>query len=358
MDRALGADRAAVLLFDPDGVMRFKAWRGLSPAYRAAVQGHTPWSRDERAPEPIVVADVTQDASLAPFAALLEREGIRALAFIPLVAGGRLLGKFMVYYPAPRGVSTHEIELARAIANHVAASVARFAAVAELEQTVRFSEMFAGILGHDLRNPLAAIMNSAQLAMMRGDNEKLIKPLARILKSGDRMARMIAQLLDFTRVRLGGGLPLQPQTIDLLPLLDHVAGEVDEANPDWRIELTHQGDTVGSWDSDRLGQVFSNLIGNAVQHGVAAGGVKVHVDGHAPDRAVIEIRNQGAIPPSLLPRLFDPMIQGGRRERAHGLGLGLYISGQIVRAHGGTIEVSSSEEAGTRFIVTLPRESR
>src|SRR6187402_2622584 len=127
---ALGTPRAAVLLYDEEGVMRFRRWRGLSDRYRAAVEGHSPWPRDARAPEPIFVGDVRAAKELAAFVPLFESEQIGAVGFFPLVASGALLGKFMVYYDAPRDLELPQIEMASAIANHVAAGVARFAALA------------------------------------------------------------------------------------------------------------------------------------------------------------------------------------------------------------------------------------
>ena len=119
------------------------------------------------------------------------------------------------------------------------------------------------------------------------------------------------------------------------------------------------GDSVGAWDPDRLAQVFSNLLGNAVQHGVAAGGVKVHIDGSAPERVRVAVHNQGCIPPHLFPRVFEPMSGAEtRRSGSHGLGLGLFITEQVARAHGGAVSVESTEELGTTFTVWLPRTGR
>jgi signal transduction histidine kinase len=237
----------------------------------------------------------------------------------------------------------------------VGAAVARFDAIADLERTVRFNEMFTAILGHDLRNPLGAIMIAAQLAMKRGD-EKLAKPLARIHTSGERMGRMIDQLLDFTRLRVGEGIPLRPERVELVPLMRQVVDELDDANPEWTFRLEHEGATDGVWDADRLSQVFSNLVGNAVKHGAPEHGVSVRIDGTAPDEVRVRVQNMGVVPPDLLPRLFEPMIGAQqRREKSHGVGLGLFISSEIVRAHGGRIDVRSSEADGTLFTVALPR---
>ncbi|MEP6652436.1 MAG: GAF domain-containing protein [Myxococcales bacterium] len=356
IQRALAAQRSSILLFDPDGVMRFKSWNGLSEVYRQAVEGHSPWSRDTKNPEPIFVDDVQNDPAWASYLPVFRQEGIGALGFIPLMASGKLLGKFMVYYDQPRRVSRHEIEVATAIANHVAAALARFSALDELKTTVRFNEMFTAILGHDLRNPLSAIMTAAQLVVKRGETENLMKPMARILTSGERMARMIEQLLDFTRVRVGAGIPLQPAEHDLLPVVRQVVDELEDANPTWSLRLEASGDCVGSWDRDRLSQVFSNLVANAIQHGVAEHGVDVRVDGTATHAVSINVRNGGQIPPALLPTLFEPLSGGERpRRRSRGLGLGLFITQQIVIAHGGSIAVTSSAAEGTRMVVSLPR---
>jgi len=357
IEPALGTERAAVLLHDAQDVMRFRAWRGLSNEYRQAVEGHSPWKRDARDPQPVLVRDVRADPSLADYGPLFERERIGALGFIPLVFRGRLMGKFMVYYPTPRDLTAHELDLARAIANHVAAAVARFESLAELQDTVRFNEMFTGILGHDLRNPLAAIITSARLAMTRDSSERLRRPLARILSSGDRMTRMIDQLLDFTRVRLGGGIPVAPVEIDLAALVRQVMDELDEANPEMTLRLSCCGDTFGTWDPDRLSQVFSNLVANAVRHGETAHGVDVAVDGRAEGHVQVTVHNMGAIPVRRLPKLFEPLAGASRRpEKSQGLGLGLFITRQLVRVHGGSIEVRSEEPSGTTFTVILPRE--
>lgn len=355
---ALGTDRSAILVYDDQGVMRFRAWRGLSDAYRAAVEGHSPWSRETRAPEPIFVPDAAADPSFAAFSALFRREEIGALGFVPLVAEGRLIGKFMVYHREPTDLGAQQLEMAQAIANHVAAAIARFSAVSELQRTVRFNELFTGILGHDLRNPLMAIMTAAQLAMTRDDSGKMVKPLSRILTSGNRMARMIDQLLDFTRVRLGSGVPLTPAPFDLVPVVRQVMEELEDANPEWSLVFENRGNTEGRWDSDRLSQVFSNLIANAVHHGIAAHGVQVQLDGTRDDAVRVTVHNMGCIPAARLPALFEPLSGSERRaERARGLGLGLFITREIVRAHGGTIDVCSDDASGTRFVVTLPREA-
>ncbi|HEY0479155.1 MAG TPA: GAF domain-containing protein [Kofleriaceae bacterium] len=358
IEATLGTDRAAVLLFDDDGVMRFRAWRKLSDGYRSAVEGHSPWSRDTVAPQPVLVDDVDADVSLCAYGPLFRTEQIRSLAFVPLVTRGKLLGKFMVYHREPHVFSTTEIDLASAIGNHLASVVSRFAALAELERTVHYSELFAGVLAHDLRNPLGSIMTAAQLLLMRqeGESARHAKPMSRIVASGQRMARMIDQLLDFTRARVGGGIEIQSRDTNLADLCSQAISELELVYTDRTIQCSVVGDQGGTWDPDRLLQIISNLVANASQHGSVDGPVVVELDGRQPDSVVLEVHNRGAISEALLPTLFDP-FRGTRHRREHsrGLGLGLFIVKELVRAHGGTVEVTSSEAGGTTFRVRLPR---
>lgn len=359
IERALGANRCSILAYDESGVMRFQAWRGLSDHYRAAVEGHSPWERSVQNPEPLVVPDVLADAELSQYAGLFQTEKIGALGFIPLVSEGRLVGKFMVYYPRPRALSAPELDMARAIANHVAAAMGRFSALRELKQSIRFNEIFTGMLGHELRNPLGAIMTAAQIAQRRSADAQLAKPLARILNSGGRMASMIDHLLDFTRVRLGAGIAIAPRPADAVQLVRQAMDEVADANPGARLDLEHAGESDVVWDSDRVLQVFSNLMANAVHHGTPAQGVTVRIDGEAADRVSVRIHNMGVVPEELLPRLFEPLAGGDRRrDSSRGIGLGLYVSREIVKAHAGSITVETSLEGGTSFTVHLPRVVR
>lgn len=360
IEAALGAKRASILTFDRAEVMRFVAWRNLSDEYRRAVEGHSPWRADATAPEAILVPDAKNDPAMAAYAPLFEREGIGALAFIPLIARRRLLGKFMVYYDERHPFAWQEVETARAIANHLASVIARFAAVSRLEETIRGNELFAGVLAHDLLNPLGAIVTGAQVLLMRSEGERApddrnSKPLSRILSSGQRMARMIHQLLDFTRARTGGGIEIQPRAGNLGELCADALGELELAHPEWRTRLESVGDVTGTWDGDRLVQVVSNLVANAGQHGRPGHEILVRVDGAAPDSVGIHVRNAGMVSPEVLPHLFDPFrTTRSGRDRSHGLGLGLFIVHELVRAHAGSVDVAS-ERGSTTFRIRLPR---
>jgi CheY-like chemotaxis protein len=173
------------------------------------------------------------------------------------------------------------------------------------------------------------------------------------------MTTMIEQLLDFTRARSGGGIDLEPHDAKLSDLCRQAVAELELVHPEWKIRSEVFGDQRGTWDAARLLQVISNLVANAGQHGHRDGAIVVRLDGARAARMRIEVHNQGAIPAELLPELFAPFrgtVQGGR-VRARGLGLGLFIVREIVRAHGGTVEVASSEEHGTTFSIELPRHT-
>lgn len=361
---SLGAERSAILLRDGDGVMRFRAWRELSERYRSAVEGHSPWPADAADPQPLLVPDVEQAEAVAGYLPLFRSERIGALAFFPLINSGRLLGKFMVYHANPQAFAASDVATARAIANHLASVVVRFSVIAELEETVRYNELFAGILAHDLRNPLSAIITAAQLLLMQREGEgargeREAKPLSRILASGQRMTAMIEQLLDFTRVRSGSGISVEPQQVSLLDLCSQAIAELELAHPDRALEQELEGDPYGFWDGDRMLQALSNLIGNACQHGEPRSPVRVSINGTAPGQVTLEIHNRGAIPQHLLAQLFDPFRSTRhQRHRSRGLGLGLFIVREIVRAHGGTVSVASSDAQGTRFTLQLPRAVR
>ena len=235
-------------------------------------------------------------------------------------------------------------------------------ALVEAAQTTRFREHFVGIVGHDLRNPLSAIVTASQLLLRHGGlADRQAKAVARIASSADRMARMIADLLDFTRSRLGGGFPIQTRRADLRELCAAVIEELELAYPSRSVEFEARGDAWGNWDPDRMAQVVSNLVGNALQHSPETSTVRVDLRDEG-DRVVFETSNAGTpIPPEVLPHIFEPGRRGppgvGRQESS-GLGLGLYIVRQIVLAHGGEISVRSSAAEGTTFVVSLPRRPR
>jgi signal transduction histidine kinase/CheY-like chemotaxis protein len=225
----------------------------------------------------------------------------------------------------------------------------------EAKRSVRYNEMFAGMLGHDLRNPLSAITTGANYIARMNPNEKATRAATRIFSSAERMARMIDQLLDFTRIRAGGGLVLSPGHFDLREVCYKVKSKLDAAFPGCSILLEFEGNVEGEWDHDRLLQVFVSLVGNALHHGTEGHAVKLRCDGSDPAYLSVSIHNDGIVAPEVLPILFEPFRGDTRYQRAGGLGLGLFIARQIVEAHDGTIDVISDEATGTTLRLHLPR---
>ncbi|HEY6483028.1 MAG TPA: hybrid sensor histidine kinase/response regulator [Steroidobacteraceae bacterium] len=228
----------------------------------------------------------------------------------------------------------------------------------ERTETLRLNEMLTAVLSHDLRSPLNAVLSSA-LLLQRGTGDATIhEGAARILSSGKRMGRMIEDMLDLARARLAGGIPLKCEPADFGKLIDRVVPELRAAYPGRRLEVVRTGDLRGEWDSERLAQVACNLIGNALQHGQPEQAVEVAVDGTAPDSVQLSVVNGGQIPSSMLPQLFDPFRGAPRTAgRSEGLGLGLYIVQQVVLAHGGSVDVQSTDANHTRFVVRVPRRA-
>jgi two-component system, sensor histidine kinase and response regulator len=223
-------------------------------------------------------------------------------------------------------------------------------------ETLRLNEMFTALLAHDLRSPLSAILASAQLLKRRGGDTVALETAARITTSGNRMARMIEDMLDLARARLGGGIVVKREPADFKALVERVLREHQAAAPERSIEAGYDGDFSGFWDPERIAQVASNLIGNALKHGSPVEEVRVRLDGTRSDCVILTVQNSGTIPAEILPHLFDP-FRGSQRApgRGGGLGLGLYIVSQLVQAHDGAVEVETGKGNETRFRVRLPR---
>lgn len=225
----------------------------------------------------------------------------------------------------------------------------------ELREMLQFNEMFVAAVSHDLRSPLSTVSMGTQLLESSVHDPAGKRTLQRVRSSAERMHRMLDQLYDLARARLAGGISIDPREMNLRPLADRLIGELKLAHPERVIETTYEpGSTIGIWDEQTLGQVLSNLLGNALRHGAPSAPVTVHF--RPTDRSIsFAIHNGGEIPAEARSSLFDPFRRGARTRE--GLGLGLYIVRQIVLAHGGSIVFESSKQAGTTFDVTLPRVS-
>ena len=209
------------------------------------------------------------------------------------------------------------------------------------EELARARELLIGVLGHDLRVPLAAVSIGAEQLL----HDETLSPAGQrtalaILASARRAARMTAELLDFARVRFAGGIPIHRVRGDLQPVLEKVIAELRAVYLSVPIDLRIDGDCRGSWDADRTAQVMANLVGNAIDHGREGARVDVRLEGRL-DAVTLEVRNAAhTVDGASLEEIFSPFRQG---SGSVGLGLGLFIAREVVRAHGGTVTASAAE---------------
>jgi signal transduction histidine kinase len=220
------------------------------------------------------------------------------------------------------------------------------------EQANCLKDTYLGILGHDLRTP-AAVISAAAQSLVRNPEfpEAVHRSAERILRGVGRMTNMISDLIDLTRGQLGGGIPVSPTRVDFADICRAVIDELRASDLQCEIIFRKEGDLGGVWDSERVHQALSNLIANAVHHGTGPVHVRVWA---TSDCVVLSVHNQGTpIPPEAITSIFEPFRKS--QASSPGLGLGLYIVREIVRSHGGIVEVTSSAEDGTTFVSRWPR---
>ncbi|MCY1078119.1 PAS domain S-box protein [Archangium lansingense] len=311
---------------------------------------------------PLAEPDVTPEwldsvARSAEHRALLEALGMRSVILVPLVARDRKLGIISFAWNRFRPTcTTTDLEVARGVADRAAMALDNARLYQEAQAAIQEREDLVAIVSHDLRTPLNAIALSATTLLKREDvDERTTKAAHRIHSSADRASRMIRDLLDFNQARMRG-IPVHREPLNLHEHVRRVVAEVRLAWPERRISFQASGDGWGEWDGDRLAQVVTNLVGNALQHSPRSTPVRVSTRSEGED-VLLEVHNEGhPISPEVLPGLFEPYQRGPEAGARQGsLGLGLFITRQIVLGHGGTIDVSSSEEDGTTFTVRLPR---
>lgn len=370
---ATQADRASLLLFDEDGVMRFKAWRSLSDGYRRAVEGHSPWTPDSKNPAPILVSDVSTDPSLGPLRETILAEGIHSLGFIPLGHRGQLLGKFMVYYDKPHAFSEVDLKIAAMVAHYVAFGLDRVRAEAaiegllerertarrEAESANRAKDDFLAMLSHELRNPLNAIAAAVGVLDQGSGRQEpsRIKAHDVIRRQTTHLARLLDDLLDAAKVGRGH-LEIRAELIDLRSVarlaVEHLSSRFSAKSQAIGVSLPAEAVTVKG-DPVRLEQVVANLLDNASKYTPDSGSITLSLDVDA-DEAILRVRDTGrGIPASRLHSIFDPFTQidPTLARTDGGLGIGLSLVRRIVELHRGTVEVES-KSPGTEFTVRLP----
>jgi sigma-B regulation protein RsbU (phosphoserine phosphatase) len=214
-------------------------------------------------------------------------------------------------------------------------------------------DQFIAVLGHDLRNPLASIQARTDLLAKRMPDPRASEILSLMQSSAARMSALIDDVLDFARGRLGSGLELRRSTTALEPVIRQIVEELQATAPDRAIECDFALQHPVYCDGGRIGQLLSNLLANALTHGSAATPIRIFA---RSDEQTLElsVHNSGApIPPSTLEKLFQPFFRGEERSSRLGLGLGLYIASEVARAHGGTLQATSTPEE-TSFVFRMP----
>jgi signal transduction histidine kinase len=273
---------------------------------------------------------------------------------VPLVVAGEIKGLLVVIQPTPTSSAKQDEWLLSALADQAAVALER----ARLGEIAEFREQLMAVVGHDLRNPLNTIQMGAHVLLQReGLGELETEVVRKITRSASQAERLIVQLLDLTRSRLGGGIPIDPKRFDLTDVCWQVVGETALAHADRPLDVEMRGDLMGVWDRDRTYQLLANLIGNAIQHGEPKSTIVLRIEGRET-QVVIEVFNRGKpIPPETLPFIFDAFRKGRMESQSQtrGLGLGLFIAKEIARSHGGTITATSTESDGTTFRVCFPR---
>ncbi len=294
--------------------------------------------------------------------------GIESYIAVPLLRrDGSYFGTLCALDTVPADLNEQHLEIFNLIAGLIAfeleADEQRRRQERELDharEAAALRERFIGILGHELRTPLVTIKGLSQLMLRRSElSERSRSDISRIVTSTDQMNRLVTDLVDFTRGRLGTGLPIAPATTDLREVCRECIEDVKIEHPHRDVHFNAEGDLRGEWDPDRLRQVVGNLVSNAVKYSPAGSPVEVFARS-AQDAVALEIRNHGEpIPQDEIDQIFDPFCRGShesrRDQQERGLGLGLSIVQQIVQAHGGMVDAQSSAEAGTVFTVHLPR---
>lgn len=226
----------------------------------------------------------------------------------------------------------------------------------EAKDRALLAEQMIGIVSHDLRNPVSAIVLTTELLGHDALSPTQQYAAAGILRAAKRATQLINDLLDFTQARLGAGLALSPAACDLHEVIGEAIDELRLVYPGRALQHVRTGDGRGSADASRLVQLVGNLVSNAVSHGHPEAPITITSDGALASALTLAVHNHGdAIPPTLLSSLFEPMTRGAKASSSRSVGLGLFIVREIAKAHGGAVAVRSSEPEGTTFTVTLPR---
>lgn len=376
--RATGAERAAILLFDEAGIARFKAWIYLSDTYRAAVEGHSPWSRETANAQPVLVPDIRLDKGLAKYGALFDEEKIRALGFIPIPGTDQLLGKFMLYFAEPHEFSPQDIEIAQIVANDVGFAMERKRAeetlrglnarleervrlrTADLEKANRELEAFSYSVSHDLGAPLrsidsfSALLAESALGKLNTEEHEFID---KVRGSARQMADLIDDLLRLARVHQN---PLVRCETDLAGISTRHLARLQALHPKRSVSVAYEGlveaKLKASVDPDLADMLLGCLLDNAWKFTEPVAETRITIGQVAPPGrpATFFVRDNGiGLDMQYASKLFGPFqrLQGG--SQFPGTGMGLAIAARIAERHGGSIWVEATPGEGATFFFTL-----
>ncbi len=372
----VSCDRASVLLFDESDVMRFRAWRGLSAEYRKGTEGHSPWRPDERNAEPITIDNLAFAKLDEQLREVIENEGIRALAFIPLINQGKLLGKFMVYYNQPHAFATEEMQLAQTIATQVGLAIVRKQVEAERERLLerehaarhlaegasQLKDQFLATLSHELRNPLNVIVGYADILARSAEAREstLVKKASGVIhRNASSQARLVSDLLDLSRLQ-NRKLSINRAPVSLPEIILDAMETVrhDAANKNISLHLSVPDEPlILDADGTRVEQIAWNLLNNAVRFTPEGGEVRLELVRNNGEASFSVSDTGEGIDPNFLPHVFDMFRQAdASTSRRHGgMGIGLALVRELVELHGGRVDVESKGLGhGARFSVTLP----
>jgi signal transduction histidine kinase/CheY-like chemotaxis protein len=356
---ALQCDRASILLFDEAGSMRFVASGGLSHNYRDAVEGHSAWKPTDPNPAPIHIDDVASAPMSETLRASILAEGIGALAFIPLVSDGQLIGKFMAYFDDPHGFSRDEMDLCLLIARQVAFAIERKRTEDALREADQRKDEFLAMLSHELRNPLAAITIAAQVLQQNATADPAQQEARGIIdRQTARLTRLVDDLLEVSRIT-SGRIQLQKQRASLRDIVERAVESVRPTISLHSHALRVAVPETAVWlhaDAARIEQVLINLLYNAAKYTDDGGSIELLVECDGTHAVLRVIDNGIGIEPDLMPHIFELFTQSQRSlDRSQGgLGIGLSLVQRLVAMHDGTVNARSVVGEGSEFVVRLP----
>ena len=331
----------------------------VAPPSRRVLQSGRPELHERWTADWIMAQEIDEN-----IASLIRRFHISSTIHVPILMANQPFGVIVFAATGTRVYTTSDLTFAEELARRASCAMSNAqlfqmarAERQRAEEAAALRERLVAVVGHDLRSPLSAINMAAQILRRSGLNAHDQIIVNRIQASANRMRRLIGQILDFARIRAGMHFTLRRKSVDLHQVCQAVIDELRLGQPDQQIDLHVEGSGAAVCDPDRVAQVLSNVIGNAIQHGAHAP-ISVTVRDAEPNAVTIAIHNVGPpIPERVQAEIFEAFRRdvGDEEHASDSIGLGLFIASEIVRAHKGSIGVRSPDGDGTTFTVVLPR---